>query len=280
MAPGHANRWLGWWLLLAGLASAAPGRPLIEGSLSGQCHYGLQSVDGLQWQMHNTCPLPVTDVDPSESGSSKTGEPVVAASVSDSAWTHPVLCVMAVNVTLGEQRHYCVYTDALFGGGHGTSLITAPQTAADTVGADALEDRPFYGGSRQRVFVPGPVAGANGTGPSYAVQQTPGKGLGAVARRKIRQGEILMLDFPALIVGKKFLEDTQPRLRRRVLRRAIAQLPAATQDKVFALSKSTGGEELDDILGTNTCSIKLGTNEMHLGLFPEVSVSPNPEAES
>ncbi len=180
-------------------------------------------------------------------------------------------CVMAVNETRRDQRMYCLYTDSLFAGGQGVSLITTPHTAADTLGADALEDRPYHGGSRKRSYLPGPVV--NAEGPAYSIEQTPGKGLGVVAKRKIRQGEIIMLDFAALIVGKMFLEDTEPRLRRRVLKRGIAQLPESTQEKIFALAKSTGGEEIDDILGTNTCSVKLGSEESHLGLFPEVSVS-------
>src|SRR3569833_2606166 len=105
-------------------------------------------------------------------------------------------------------------------------------------------------------------------GPAYTITATPGKGMGVVAKRKIRQGEIFMLDLPALIVGKKFLEDANPKIRRRLLRSGIAQLPETTKEAVFKLAKRTGGEEIVDILGTNTCTVSLGEGETHLARGP------------
>src|SRR3569833_57487 len=110
-------------------------------------------------------------------------------------------------------------------------------------------------------------------GPAYTITATPGKGMGVVAKRKIRQGEIFMLDLPALIVGKKILEDANPKIRRRQLRRGIAQLHETPKAAVFKLANSTGVEEIDDILGTNTCTVTMGECETHLALYPEVSVS-------
>jgi hypothetical protein len=193
----------------------------------------------------------------------------------DQPWTHPVRCVVAKNETLGTEKPYCLYTSSHYGNGHGVSLIAAPPTAAEAVANDPYEDRPRYGGSGKRSWTTGPIVTKDG--PAYTIGKTPGKGLGVLASRKIRQGEILMLDFPAILVGKKFLEDVQPKLRRRLLKRGISQLPQETQDKVFSLAKSTGGEPIDDILGTNTCSLGLG-DEVMLGLYPEVAVS-NPPAQ-
>jgi len=244
-------------LLAAGLplgaARATPAPAQLVTSV-GQCYHGSAGHNPLLRQIHEECPLPPTDKTPPSP---------------DYPWTHAVRCVVAKNQTLGTEKPYCLYTTALFGGGHGASLIAAPSTASEVIANDPYEDRPSYGASGTRRFATGPVVTKDG--PAYTVGKTPGKGLGVVAGRKIEQGEVLMLDFPAMLVGKKFLEDIQPKLRRRLLKRGISQLPQSTQDKIFSLAKSTGGEPIDDILGTNTCSVTMA-DEIMLGLYPEVAV--------
>ena len=244
-------------LAAALLAAGLPlGQAKATGTVTslGRCLHGSAFHNPLMRQIHEECPVPQTDG---------------AAASSDAPWTHPVRCAVAKNETSGAEKTYCLYTTALFGGGHGASLIAAPSTASEAISNDPYEDRPSYGGSGTRNFATGPVVTKDG--PAYTVSRTPGKGLGAVAARKIEQGEILMLDFPAILVGKKFLEDIQPKLRRRLLKRGLSQLPQSTQDKVFSLAKSTGGEPIDDILGTNTCSVTLA-DEVMLALYPEVAV--------
>jgi len=233
----------------------------IKGTSVGLCHFGSTQSNPIRKQVNSACPLPFLN----DAGS--------ARRVVDEAapWTHPIQCMVATNATARTERVYCLYSSSVFGDGHGASIITHPTVASDLIGADAFEDRPVYGGSRKRKFVPGPIV--NKDGPAYTITATPGKGMGVVAKRKIRQGEIFMLDLPALIVGKKFLEDANPKIRRRLLRRGIAQLPETTKEAVFKLAKSTGGEEIDDILGTNTCTVTMGEGETHLALYPEVSVS-------
>jgi hypothetical protein len=245
-------------LLAAGVAAAAAKSPTPSPAVSsvGECHHSTSKHIPLSRQINEVCPPPLTD-----SSKIPTGAP----------WTHPIRCLIARNETTKTEKGYCLYTDALYGDGHGASVIGTPWTVSDLVGNDAYEDRPTHGATGKRKFVTGPVD--NGKGPSYRIGPTPGKGLGVFANRKIEQGEILMLDFPAMLVAKQFLEDAQPKLRRRLLKRGFSQLPQATQDKVFSLAKSTGGEAIDDILGTNTCSLTLGDREVFLGLYPEVAVS-------
>lgn len=192
------------------------------------------------------------------------------AQLKDAPWTHPVQCIDGKTAEDAPTVH-CLYTSSSFGDGHGTSIITKPATAADLIGADAMEELPRHGALGNRSYTPGPVSTADG--PAYEIQDVPGKGKGLVAKRKIKQEEIVMLDFPALIVSTSFLMDTKAHFRRRLLKKAIARLPEATQKLVYDLSRSTGGEMIDDILGTNTCSFNTGDNEPHLGLYPEFSAS-------
>lgn len=257
-------------LLLLGLASpfvAVPGveaapatqARIVDPTIPGTCLS--QAVNPFLRTVYNHCPPPQTDIKRIRPYRNPPRYP----------WTHPVRCLKATGSEdtprKGYDIRYCLYSDAVLGGLHGLSLLTAPEIAADVISADALEDRPHYGGSRQRAFAPGPVNGA------YTVQPTPGKGLGVVAARKIAQGEIAMLDLPAILLSKAFLEDAAPLPRRRLIRRGLSQLPAATQERVYALATSTGGDVVDAILGTNTISLALGMNQVHLGLYPELSVS-------
>lgn len=232
---------------------------VIEPTVPGTCL--AQAVNPFTRTVYNHCPPPQTDIKRIRPYRNPPRYP----------WTHPVRCLKAPGSEgtprKGFDIRYCLYSDAVLGGQHGLSLLTAPEIAADVVSADALEERPYYGGSRTRAFVPGPVNGA------YTIKPSPGKGLGVMAARKIEQGEIAMLDLPALLLSKAFLEDAAPLPRRRLIRRGLAQLPEATQKRVFALATSTGGDVIDAILGTNTISLALGMNQLHLGLYPELSVS-------
>ncbi|CAK7216621.1 hypothetical protein SEUCBS140593_002933 [Sporothrix eucalyptigena] len=258
---GHHSSTAGALLLLS-LASplveaaVSPVRT-IEATVPGTCL--VQAINPFTRTVYNHCPPPLTDIKRIRPYRNPPRYP----------WTHPVRCLKAAGSEdtprKGYDIRYCLYSESNTGGLHGLSLITAPEIAADVVSADALEDRPYYGGSRQRAFTPGPVNNA------YTVKPTPGKGLGVVASRKIAQGEIAMLDLPALLLSKAFLEDAAPLPRRRLIRRGLSQLPAETQERVYALSTSTGGDVVDAILGTNTISLTLGMNQLHLGLYTELS---------
>ncbi|EPE10703.1 mannose-6-phosphate isomerase-like protein [Ophiostoma piceae UAMH 11346] len=261
-----AQRVASYVLFLAALApslgpvvEAAHTRP-IEPTIDGSCP--LQLLNPFQRNVYNQCPPPLLDVSRTRPYRSPPRYP----------WTHPVRCLKTKTnstptpgQTHGRERTYCLYSDATFGQLNGVSIVTSPEIAVDLVGADALESRPYYGGSRTRQFTPGPLSQA------YTIKPSPGKGLGVMAARKIEQGEIIMLDLPAVLLSKAFLEDAPPLLRRRIIRRGLSQLPGAAQEKVYALDKTTGGDELDAILGTNTISLSLGMNELHLGLYPELS---------
>jgi hypothetical protein len=96
-------------------------------------------------------------------------------------------------------------------------------------------------------------------------------GKGVVATRKIARGEILMTDFPALMLESQFLTDVAAHHRRRLVRKGISQLPEATQEKLFALWKKQGNYLIDDILAPNSITVKVDEKD-HMGLFLDFSV--------
>jgi len=199
------------------------------------------------------CPLPVHDL--SE-----------ARLQSASPWALPLRCVRPI--ANGEASH-CLYIASTFRS-QGVSILTTPETAASLAGAKAVGDEAITE-VLHKGFRPGPVWSAGG--PAYVVEEIQGKGKGVIARRFIRQGEVLMIDFPALITEKDFMARLHPNMRKASLRRAFDGLPKETQNKVLELAQSIGGDQLLDIFQTNTCSVALGDGKAHMGLFPEVSVS-------
>ncbi|KAL1836193.1 hypothetical protein VTJ49DRAFT_5460 [Mycothermus thermophilus] len=108
-------------------------------------------------------------------------------------------------------------------------------------------------------------------GPAYEVRPVPGKGQGVVATRRIRAGEIVMVDVPAVLIQIAFLADTKPHHRRRILKQAINQLPEETRNKVYQLHRGSAKYEIDAILGPNSNTVMLAETEVHVGVFPEVA---------
>ena len=82
-----------------------------------------------------------------------------------------------------------------------------------------------------------------------------------------------MVDVPAVLISTEFLAATKPHHRRRLMKQALAQLPEETKARMHALSRGAGKHEVDAIFGTNTNTVTLGQDEVHVGLFIEAAVS-------
>jgi hypothetical protein len=179
-------------------------------------------------------------------------------------WAHKIHCVRPKG---DEGPVYCLFISSAFRNNHGVSLVTTPQHAADIAGTGILGEQYSW----MTPFIPGPVS--SNDCPSYEVMEIQDKGKGAVARRLIRRAEVLMVDFPALLISRAYVDAVNGNERRRMMKIAIDQLPEMTRKSVWALARSAGGHAVDDIVSTNTCMVFLGDKESHLGLFAEVSVS-------
>lgn len=156
----------------------------------------------------------------------------------------------------------CLFTSAEARNGHGISLVTTTTTAAHLVGVDAFSDKPDPLAAQHRASL----------GPAYEVVAIPGKGQGVVAKRRIRMGEIVMVDVPAVLIAISFLAEMKPHHRRRILKQAIKQLPEETRNEVYGLHRSSGPHEVDAILGPNSNTVMLAEDEVHVGLFPKAAV--------
>ncbi|KAK3324824.1 hypothetical protein B0T19DRAFT_239487 [Cercophora scortea] len=176
-------------------------------------------------------------------------------------WTFPPKCPgLQTDNSTGSKLH-CIFTSAEFRNGHGLSLITSTTTASNLVGLDAFDDRPTPQAAERRAA----------WGPAYEVVEIGGKGKGLVASRTIRRGEIILVDFPAILIATSFLADTKPHHRRRLIKQAISQLPEETRRRFYALSRGPEKYEVDAIVGVNSNSVMLGDNDLHVGVFTEAA---------
>lgn len=181
------------------------------------------------------------------------------------SWSFPPKCINQESLD-NSSRVDCLFTSAEFRNGHGTSLVTTTTSASHLIGLGAFSDKPAPLAAQRR----------DSLGPSYDIVPVEGKGQGVVANRLIRRGEIIMVDFPAVLVSIPFLADTKPHHRRRLIKQAINQLPEETRSRVYGLSRSSSKYEVDAIMGSNSNTITVGEDEVHVGLFTEAAVRFTP----
>jgi hypothetical protein len=172
-------------------------------------------------------------------------------------WTHRPVCVVA---TSDGTTKYCVFTNANFGR-YGVSLITTPEIAAGSVGV--LED------SSENINIT--LQRGEGEGPPYEIRDIPGKGKGVVATRLIPKFKTFMFDHAALVAGTSFPESVKQVQGYSLLHRATEQLKDPDQVRALAKSSTTGADQIEDVLRTNSFQSDL-QDLPHMALFPEISV--------
>lgn len=184
-----------------------------------------------------------------------------------SPWDHPPRCLR----TRLDQDHasanasqgvHCLYTSLSSHFNHGISIVTTPELASSIVAASNLSE-PLVSPLFQ--LRPEPDA--------YKIVDIPGKGKGVVAAKKLKRGEIFLVEYPALLLGVSFLQDAKAHHRRRLVKRGVEQLPADTRKGVYELHRKRGDYVLDDILAPNAVSVQVTEEEGFMGLFLEFSVS-------
>lgn len=178
-------------------------------------------------------------------------------------WTYPPRCLGPESLKPNGTRHDCLFTSAEFRNGHGISIIGPASITADLIAQGAFIDRPDPPAAVKR------QAGKS----AYRVVDVPGKGKGVVAARKIKRGEIVMADYPSVLISTGFVVETKPHHRRRLLKAAFNQLPEETKEAVYGLKRGAEKHLVDQIVGTNSNGVELGVEEGFVGVFVKVAVS-------
>ncbi|KAL8297957.1 hypothetical protein RB597_007059 [Gaeumannomyces tritici] len=174
-------------------------------------------------------------------------------------WSGPHACVGV----------YCVHANAELG--DGIVLFTTDRNAKHVMDLrptahDALESSSSSSSS----------SSSDLKDPPFAERALPGKGLGLVAKRPIRRGELVMAEAPAMLTQKRVLEDRSGRYVE-ALGLAVRSLPAARRKAFMRQGRSgdgVGGYEILDILLTNSFRLALageGEAGFHYGNFPSAS---------
>ncbi|KAK3946736.1 hypothetical protein QBC32DRAFT_122452 [Pseudoneurospora amorphoporcata] len=156
--------------------------------------------------------------------------------------------------SITPEKVYCLFTSQEFRNGQGLSMVVSPNTAANLLGIGVMDDAP----ARKTLEKP------------YQI-----KGKGVVATRAIKQGEIIMVDVPALLVSQEFLMRTgregTGHLRRRLVKKGLSQLPESMRRKVMGLQRGPGEYEADAILRVNLKGLR-GVGNSALGLLEEQGI--------
>lgn len=257
MARHSSKIWYPFWALAALLAGA---NCQLTKPLGSQAEVSTWNSGGLIFPFHNSsCPLPVDDAS-------------VAAGHGFSPWSHPPFCAewKAKGVPDGRANpavKYCVYTSEAFRGAHGISVVTTPELAASmSVGLDdavvplAIRD---HATSSMSALGGGELA--------FGISELPGRGLGTMAKHKIRKWDSIVVGYPAILARMDFMDVLDEEDVLEVLSRSVGQLPLEQQENVFSLARSTGGGVLQDILKTNIFGVDI-EGVLHMALIPEGSV--------
>ena len=167
-------------------------------------------------------------------------------------WTHEPYCV---------DDEFCVYTNGKFHNGHGISVISPRRAMIE--GVDVFErafDTPFTRGPADDSDLP------------LEVRPVEGKGMGTIATRKIRRGEVFLFEYAAIAVDPDFLEHVQGEPRVKAIETALSQLPDPRRVTNLAMRGVPGLSEAEDVLRTNTHGATFN-GRGYTVLFPKVAVS-------
>lgn len=194
-----------------------------------------------------TCPIPVDDETAADTGSW-------------SPWSIHPTCAYPLDESSSK---YCLFTYTGFHGATDISIITTPEIAAEATALLEDPDPLWYTWNE-------PVAPADGDEP-YELREIPGKGIGVVATRRIRRGEVVLSDTAAVISMLNPPRGILAAHKKVLAEKAYGQLGEEGQELISALS---GGERggVEGIFNANMFTISLAGWEKHRGLFPKVSV--------
>lgn len=156
-------------------------------------------------------------------------------------------------------QKYCVYTDNHFWGGRGIALVTTAQVIDKAV-MPGLEQ--YY---RQKVV-------SNVAANAFEERNLVGKGIGLVAKRFVRQGELLICEPPSLMIHLDMRTDVSKNTRLQMQREAADALPPRTRLETMGLMGHWGGDPIEDRLDTNSFTIVLEQQVDYHALFTQTSV--------
>ncbi|KAK4250070.1 hypothetical protein C7999DRAFT_38993 [Corynascus novoguineensis] len=180
-----------------------------------------------------------------------------------SIWSYKPFCIGPAEGEDETGPADCVFTLTAFRGNQGISLITTPDLAASA--ATHLDDSRVPRELRHQLV---DTKHQEVEGTAYEIKDLPGRGKGAIAKRKFAEHEIVMVGYPVLVIRLDFLNGDRltEREKRVMLETSVRQLPPEQKRSVMSLARSTGGEPILDAIRTNGFGIEIDGIQ-HLAVF-------------
>jgi hypothetical protein len=175
----------------------------------------------------------------------------------NSAWAYDPQCVYPEIPEGGTRSEgkLCVYTHIAQDGRAGASFVVHPERASFIAG----------------ILAANPCQATHSREGWYEMKDLPGKGKGLVAKRAIPAGTIIVDEFPYMIGFSSGPPGIAREAGSELLHLALDRLPLSYQETVNALSRTTGGEELEDVFRTNAFGIAIDGMDFS-ALYPAVAV--------
>ncbi|KAE9372469.1 SET domain-containing protein [Stipitochalara longipes BDJ] len=226
-------------------ATVALGTKIFTAANPGYCSTS-RPTDLFEVEHGSTCP-PMTDVDPRPE---------------NHPWTHIIRCIESPDDDYGKPQTFCLYTRAASGSRRECSIVTT-RTLAEKLALEELGEH--------NQGAKGTTEALNSTLPDFETRAIKGRGIGTFATTNIEAGQVIFTDSPIFITLRDAL-DLLPRVERQEMQwRGVLQLSGDGQRVFRNLSKSRGGDEIDDILQTNALGLSLGGKQGYLALMPQVA---------
>lgn len=169
-------------------------------------------------------------------------------------WSYKPVCT---DVLQSIKSKLCVYTNTSFSDGRGISIFTTPKIAEEFAALPPFQD-------------PNALENINVFSGNWFVQELPGKGMGMLAKKKLKFKDRVTAYTPAFLAH---LEDELPTMEReKYFRIAVLQLPDRTREMYESLATVYGYPQIkyQDVVKANTFQLDVG-GQNHLAVFPETS---------
>ncbi|KAJ7730529.1 hypothetical protein B0H16DRAFT_1329854 [Mycena metata] len=185
-------------------------------------------------------------------------------------WTYTSPCFTSPDL---EDDEICVFTDLNFAQGRGISVVTSPKRANVITSKRAFRDPEFTRGVNQDLVRTIPAV--------YEIKELPGKGLGVLATRLIRRGELIMANTASVMADVKSEEGLSEAKFQAMVSAAAESLPAAHRNAVMRLSihnanTLTDAEIASKVMAINAYSVDDPRDDVadpvkFSTIFPELS---------
>lgn len=149
-------------------------------------------------------------------------------------------------------HRFCVYGDSSRVPNHGgVAILSRPEHAAKLAALSPSND-PTLAPMPKKTFHP-----------PYEIRDIPGKGMGMVATRPIKRGEILLSEAPVLVVENLLYNTFSPAERRQHVNTALSFLPDTTVARYMELYHDPKSDPIQSTITRNRYSADLFSDDEH-----------------